>query len=526
MRQILSALLGTLLTVPAMAAGPIVHTHGGKLQGANSDGVESFKGIPFAAPPVGELRWRAPQPAPAWRGIRQAVAFGADCMQEPFPGDDAPLTTTPSEDCLTVNVWRPAKRGAAKLPVMVWIYGGGFVNGGSSPNIYSGQEFAKDGVVYVSFNYRLGRFGFFGFPELTRQDADHGMLGNYAYMDQLAALKWVQSNIAAFGGDPKQVTVFGESAGGASVHFLLTSPAAHGLFARAIVQSGGGRGALMGPRSLRTDRPDAPSSETLGQRFAQHMGITGTDAAALAALRALPADKITDGLNLGKRDETAGGPMIDGVLVREDPGVVYAAARQARVPLMIGANSSDIGNAGAHDKDAAFALFGAHAAQARLAYDPDGGKDLQRLNAEMGMDSMMVEPARYVAAAFARQGLPTYEYRFSYTATPRRATSPYGAPHATEIPFVSDRVSDRYGDAATAQDQAVAKLMHAYWVNFAKRGNPNGAAADGGTLPVWPAYDAAHDRIMDFSPDGKAVPQADPWKARLDVIEAAVTAAK
>lgn len=511
-----------LLLAPAvaLAAGPLVTTASGKLQGASGDGVESFRGIPFAAPPVGPLRWRAPQPAAGWSGVRQAGAFGHDCMQQPFAGDDAPLTTTPAEDCLYLNVWRPAGSEGKKLPVMVWIYGGGYMNGGTSPDIYSGKRFAQGGVIYVSANYRLGRFGFFGFPELSRQDADHGLLGNYGYMDQIAALKWVQANIGAFGGDPAQVTVFGNSAGGDSVHFLLTSPAAQGLFARAIVQSGGGRGALMGTRRLRDDRPDAPSAETLGLRFARRMNITGTGETALAALRALPADKVTDGLNLARRSDDAGGPMIDGVLMADVPGAVVAAARQAKVPLMIGATSGDIGDSRAASKDALFRAFGAHAQQARKAYDPDGKKDLRQLNAEVGSDRMMAEPARFVAAEFTRQGLPAYVFWFSYTATPRRPTSPYGAPHATEIPFITDTVSARYGTAATAQDQAVAKIMHAYWLNFAKTGNPNGRGGDGGILPAWPAYAPGKDWLMDFTADGQARQMADPWKARLDVTAA------
>lgn len=516
-------LIGAALLAPAIAAAaaPTVTVASGKLQGVAEGRVESFKGIPFAAPPVGELRWRAPQGAAPWQGVRQAGAFGHDCMQQPFAGDDAPLATTPAEDCLYLNVWRPAHARGKKLPVFVWIYGGGFVNGGSSPDIYQGTQFARDGIVFVSFNYRVGRFGFFGFPELTRQDADHGLLGNYGYMDQLAAQKWVKANIAAFGGDPKQVTIAGESAGGASVHFLLTSPLARGLFARAIIQSGGGRSALMGSRSLHADRAGVPSSETLGLRFAERMGIAGGDAQALAALRALPAAKVVDGLNLAAMSDDAGGPMTDGLLVAGAPEESYAAGRQAKVPLMVGANSDDIGNANAKSKEELFARAGPAADKARAAYDPDGTKELARLNADAGMDWNMIEPARFVAATFARQGVPAYEYRFSYTATPRRPGSPYGAPHASEIPFVMDTVRARYGAGATAQDQAVARTMHAYWLNFARTGNPNGRAVDGGKLPSWPVYAPAKDAIMDFSAGGDAVPQPDPWKARLDLIEAA-----
>lgn len=518
-------LLAGLAILPLAAhAGPVVTTATGKVEGVSGDGVEAFKGIPFAAPPVGSLRWRAPQPAESWSGVRDASAFGHDCMQLPFAHDDAPLATTPSEDCLYVNIWRPAGSEGKALPVMVWIYGGGFVNGGSSPAIYDGTQFAEGGVIYVSFNYRLGRFGFFGFPELTKEDADHGLLGNYGYMDQLAALKWVQANISAFGGDPSQVTVFGESAGGASVHFLLSSPLARGLFARAIVQSGGGRGSLMGPRDLRADHGGVLSSETLGVTFAGRMGISGTGPEALAALRALPAEKVTDGLNLAAFSPDAGGPMVDGKLVVEEPGTAYAAGRMARVPVMLGANSADISNSFAASKDDAFARFGDRAAEARAAYDPDGTKPLAQLNLEIGEDQVMIEPARHAAGLFAKQGITAYEYRFSYTATPRRAESPYGAPHATEIPFIMDTVTARYGDAATAEDQAAAKVAHAYWLNFARTGNPNGPGADGQPLPLWPAYDPATDLILDIAPDATAKPGPDPWKARLDVTAATAKA--
>jgi para-nitrobenzyl esterase len=220
----------------AQAAGEQVKIAGGTVEGTVQARVLSFKGIPFAAPPVGDLRWRAPQPVKPWTGVRPATAYGHDCAQLPFPGDAAPLGTPPDEDCLVLNVWRPAERPAAPLPVMVWIYGGGFVNGGSSPAVYDGSPFAKRGVVFVSFNYRVGRFGFFAHPALSKEPHE-GPLGNYGYMDQIAALQWVQRNIAAFGGDPGNVTVFGQSAGAGSIAALLVMPAAAGLFRRAILQS-------------------------------------------------------------------------------------------------------------------------------------------------------------------------------------------------------------------------------------------------------------------------------------------------
>ncbi|HWU51114.1 MAG TPA: carboxylesterase family protein [Asticcacaulis sp.] len=511
-----AALLALTLptALPTATLAQTVALPQGAVEGVTQYDVESFKGIPYAAPPVGDLRWRAPQAAPSWTGVRIADHFAPDCLQHPLRGDDAPLGVKPSEDCLYLNVWRPADtKPGAKLPVMVWVYGGGYVSGGTSPAIYNGKAFARDGIVFVSFNYRVGRFGFFGFPELTKEDADHGQLGDYAYMDMIAALKWVKANIAAFGGDPDQVTIFGESAGGAAMHTLLTSPQSKGLFNRAIIESGGGRGNLMGPRLLHDDRPGRPSGENVGVAFAKAHGIDGTGPAALKALRALPADAIVSGLGLADYQPDAyAGPMLDGHIVVEDPDKAYAAGRDAGVPVMVGATSGDLMPKFAADKDALFAGFGAEANAARKVYDPDGSAPLPLLNAEVGMDQVMEEPARLTAQALSAHGRTVYEYRFDYTASQKKAGSPFGAPHASELPFVFETVEARYGEAATAQDHAAARLMHAYWANFAKTGDPNGAG-----LPQWPAYDAAKDELLILTPDAGAEAVADPWKARLDV---------
>ncbi len=517
-RTFIAAAAALLLPSAAMAAGPQIALPQGTVEGISQYAVDSFKGIPYAAPPVGALRWRAPQAPASWQGVRVADRFAPDCMQVPVSWDDAPSTVKPAEDCLYLNVWRPAAAAAGqKLPVMVWIHGGGFVNGGTSPDIYDGSAFAKDGVILVSINYRLGRFGFFAFPELSRADADHGLLGDYAFMDQIGALKWVQANIAAFGGDPANVTIFGESAGGASVHALLTAPDAKGLFARAIIQSGGGR-SLLPPRDIRTDRADAPSAETLGVNFARKNGIAGSDAKALAALRALPADAVAGELSMatsGKQQDIYPGTIADGRLVRETPDKAYAAGRHAHVPVMVGANTADISNVNVASKDDLFQRFGPLAAQARAAYDPNGDKPLAQTQFEVGMDGLMSEPARLTARTLAAQGVTTYEYRFGYTASAKRASSPFGAPHASELPFVFAKVAQRYGVDATPDDYAEARLIHAYWVNFARTGNPNGPG-----LETWPAYTAAGDAVLTFTPDVKAVGAADPWKARLDVTEA------
>jgi para-nitrobenzyl esterase len=485
----------------------------GRLKGSVHDGVTSFKGIPFAAPPVGDLRWRPPQPAPAWTGVRPASEYGHDCAQNPFPGDAAPLGVKPAEDCLYLNVWAPDGAAGKKLPVMVWIYGGGFVNGGSSPAVYDGSQFAKRGVVFVSFNYRIGRFGFFAHPALSKENPA-GPLGNYGYMDQIAALKWVRQNISAFGGDSGNVTLFGESAGGGSVMTMMTSPLAKGLFQKGIIESGGGRTLLMGARYLdRADPGGPPSAESVGVAFGKSVGVEGEDAAALASLRKLSADAVVSGLNMASMGTpTYSGPMIDGKLVVESPEAAYAAGRGAKIPLIVGANSADIGFARARTIDELFAPFGPDIEKAKATYDPSGSGKVAEVGASFAADQMMVEPARYSARKIASLGEKAYEFRFSYVAESMRKEW-HGAPHATEIPFVFDTVQARYGKDLTDADRATAQAANTYWVNFAKTGNPNGAG-----LPEWPAHSMKTDMLMDFTATGP-VAKTDPWKVRLDLVE-------
>lgn len=448
----------------AQTASPEVTIDSGAIRGTVADGIASWKGVPFAAAPIGPLRWRAPQPVAAWRTVRDATRYAHDCMQIPFPSDAAPLGTQPAEDCLYANVWKPARTNG-KLPVLVWIYGGGFVNGGASPPTYAGANIARQGIVFVSFNYRLGRFGTFAHPAITRQNPDGGRLGNYGFMDQIAALHWVQRNIAALGGDPGNVTIMGESAGGMSVHALVTSPLARNLFARAIVMSGG----------TGTSAPDATlaTAEQIGVNFAAAHGVAAGDADAPGKLRGMSAETVTDGLNMTQLFRPAAGPrtftqpIVDGT-VAVDAGKAYASGAFAHVPMMIGATSLDMG----------------------------------------GKTGFMIGGARAAAITVSDAGVPVYAYRFSYVAT---SVDRPGADHATDIPFFLDTAAIKYGPAATARDGAMGETISRYVVNFARTGNPNGTG-----LPAWPAYRHQTDMLMDFTPQGTAEAKKDPWGADIE----------
>ena len=512
--------------VNAVQEEPIVSTSTGKLRGVSDGDVISFKGIPYAAPPLGEYRWRPPQPVSSWQGVRDAGEFGANCAQAGWPRGSGSIAEGSSEDCLYLNLWLPAgTRPGANLPVMVWIHGGAFVGGSGSGPAFSGEQFAKQGVILMTFNYRLGRLGHFAFPALSEEHPEEPK-GSYAYMDQIAALKWVQENIAAFGGDPNNVTIFGESAGGVSVHSLLTIPAASGLFHKAIIESGGGRDGVLTGRPIHEENADPyypVSAETIGINFARKHGIEVTDAAALAKLRSLSVEEIVDG---GQESDGPdgppiySGPILDGKLVVETAESAYEEGGQARVPLIIGSNSAEVpaGFVNASSKEELLSLFGKMREEANMVYDPDGNTELAEMLTMVNTDKVWAEPARFTAKAWAAKGDPAYIYLFSYVPAAMQERMRFGAPHGSEIAYVFNNLHTRRGvDTITAKDQEVARMMNSFWVNFAKTGDPNGPG-----LPKWPVYDPQKDEIMEFQLEGTPVGKPDPKKARLDVIEKAV----
>lgn len=507
----LSMLALAVVTMPASAGtgdAAQLRTLSGPIEGRIENAVVAFRGIPFAAPPLGELRWRAPQPVAPWKRVRATRDFAAVCMQQMVPMDE-PQLTQPSEDCLYLNVWKPVAMAAKARPVVVWIHGGGLTNGGAASDIFDGSTFARDGIVAVTLNYRLGRFGFFAHPALSA--AKEGATGNFGFMDQLAALRWVQSNIARFGGDPRNVTVVGESAGGISILTLMGSPAAKGLFARAVVMSGSGRN-LLAPKTL-------AEAEQSGVRFAASVGIAQTGRQALAQLRALPAAKVSEGvfMAIGKapgNDTYVGGGLIDGTLITASNEQIFRAGQQLKVPLIIGATSEDapIG-AQPGDKDTLFAAFGPGAPAARAAYDPDGSADTDLIRRAMARDRAFLEPARFIAASVQRSGQPVWHYRFSYVAQSLRP-GVTGARHASDVPYMFRTVAARYGDKLAPLDLQLSDTFHTYVENFARTGNPNGAG-----LPAWTSFRAGDLNLLDLASDGQPRMIRDPFAARLAVTE-------
>lgn len=482
MQFIIPLIAAAAFCFSSLTSAQVATTSNGKVSGRTENGVTSFLGIPYAAPPIGENRWRAPQAVVPWDNVREATTFGSDCSQAIFPPNILPgIQTTPSEDCLYLNVWQPASaKSGSNLPVMVWIHGGGFVNGGGSFPVYSGVNFARDGVVYVSVNYRLNRFGFFAHPAL----AEEGFGGNFGFYDQIQGLRWVQENIAEFGGDPEQVTIFGESAGGGAMHMLLQSPLARGLFHRVIIQSGGGRAVM--------PRGDLVRAAALGASFAP--GMTAEQ------LRAMPAAEVDKGINFGRRGPSNySGPMIDGkTYVGASDYAAADAGLYANVPIMVGANSADAVFVTASDKATVFSQFGDRADEARAVYDPAGTMTALEAAVAVAADMVFVEPARAITRLLAARGHDVWLYRFAHNGT-KSGREMGGAPHAAEIPYVFDLEELRLQQFDTGRDADVAALTHRYWVNFAKTGNPNGEG-----VPAWPKATPDTTKVQFIGTDGTA----------------------
>jgi len=478
---------GDAAATPPALDGPIVKIETGKVQGFIADGVAIFRGLPFAAPPLGELRWQAPRPAAKWPDVRPANVFSASCAQ--------------AEDCLYLNVYEPAdtKKGA-NLPVMVWIHGGAFIFGSGSA--YDGSQFAKQGLIVVTVNYRLGRAGWFAHPALTAENPK-ALLGNYGLMDQIAALVWVKDNIKDFGGNPKNATVFGESAGAISVNYLMLAPQAKGLFAKAMSESGFGRLAA---------RPISQVAEG-GAAFADNAGVHGSDAAAAKALRALSWAELTANMpGIGDRNQIL--PMADGKMIAGSAAEGFAKGAEARVPYLLGGNSDE----------ASLTRRGLNAAE-RLAaiqqnreaflaaYDPDNTGDADRIVARYITDTSISEPDRDLARLHAQHGNATYLYHFSYTPAAQRATM-FGLPHGGEIAYVFNKPRATPFDD---EGKAVAAAANRYWAQFAKTGDPDSA---GGA--AWPKFDSTEEYVMEFPASGTPVASKHFHKTRLDWVEASL----
>jgi para-nitrobenzyl esterase len=480
----------------------------GRLIGITTDGVRSFRGIPYAAPPVGNLRWRPPQPSPMWEKPLDASTFGPECPQTQYP--DGSVYIRPmrplSEDCLTLNVWTTAKAGDNR-PVFVWIHGGALTRGSSISDVRDGVPLAKRGIVLVSVNYRLGALGYLAHPELTAESPQHAS-GNYGVLDQIASLKWVQRNIAAFGGDPAKVTIGGESAGSWSVNTLVASPLAKGLFIRAIGESGG---RFAGTPWLREDRPGMPSAENVGLALAKAVGAT-----TLKDLRALPAEKLLDVPGF-RTQET-----VDGWVLPAEARTIFLERRHNNVPVIVGQNLNEMtslsGTRGMPTDMEGYrqrirAQFGDLAGEFDRAYGVKSAQDIQDALLASARDTVFSVHMRAWARAAVNSDSKAYLYLWSHV-PPSPRSRELGAFHASELPYVFNALKSgdarEAGFAWTAADQQLADQISSYWVNFITTGNPNGK-----DLPVWPAYDLAIEPYLNLGDPVRAGNHL--FKAELDL---------
>lgn len=474
---LLAAALMTSAASPG-ASGFIVTIPQGKLKGTSlGESGGAFKGIPFAAPPIGALRWQAPKPAHGWTGVRPAQSFGHSCLQIDG-GWNHDAAADSSEDCLYLNVYTPNLQAKAGLPVMVWIHGGAFSGGSGSQEIYEGAPIAQRGVVLVTVNYRLNVFGFLAHPGIKEEAS-----ANFGLADQIAALRWVRANIASFGGDPRNVTIFGQSAGGMSVGSLMASPQTKGLFDKAIIESGA---------VLKMPLPTLAAARQHGLQFAGNLS--------LAQLRALPADNLLARYSAASEKDPSRigfGPVVDGRILTADPATTFARHAEAKVPLLIGSNARE--GLGAPDKmDLPAEIkrnFGPLADRASALYpkataDPILGSPANQFMTDTGFRCSTVVTAKRHAAA----GAPTWQYQFEQSLPGLDAQ---GAQHSFELPYVFGSLpapgkilGGAYGEA----DRRLSDLMIAYWTNFAKRGDPNGA-----TLPSWPRFDTGRQNYVRFA---------------------------
>lgn len=496
---------------PAQNAGPTVAIDAGRLAGTVDEaGMRVFRGIPFAAPPVGDLRWREPQPVAPWTGVREASEFGDRCQQSPFPATTPIGHSGMSENCLFLNVW--AAPAAVRAPVLVWIHGGGYSNGYSNAADYDGDAFAQKGLVFVSINYRVGAFGFLAHPALT-QESPHKTSGNYGALDQIAALQWVRRNIAAFGGDPNNVTIFGESAGSVSVSVLTASPLAKGLFERAIGDSGAGLGSTVDTLPV---KPLA-WEEQRGVAFASVL-----HARTAAELRAIPAGQVVDAGEHGAGTLFLGGryaPVIDGYLLRETPERTFARGAQNDVSLLTGWNLREgllftlvapNGAAPAGCKpvwddartatafvDQANRSFGA-AGPAFLQLYPHATDDEARMSAENTVGDLAIDWATWKWADLQSKSDKTSVYTYLFAKVPPSEYPLHAATHGAETLYAFDNLKSRKW-SWDAMDTQVAHIMSSYYANFARTGDPNGPG-----LPSWPAYSGTSPERMVFDANGAA----------------------
>jgi para-nitrobenzyl esterase len=487
---------------PVRPVGPVRIDTGLTSGAVEPNGVTAYLGIPFAAPPVGPLRWRPPQPAAHWDGVRPADHFGASCMQVEtgswLPWTEEFMTHgTISEDCLFLNVWTTAKPAGEKQAVMVFLYGGAFREGSSSVAVYNGSALARKGVVVVTVNYRVGALGFLAYPGLT-QESKHHASGNYGLLDQIAALQWVQRNIDAFGGDPKRVTIFGQSAGAISVADLMRSPLAQGLFARAIAESGPG----LFPESMLGGEETLAHREQQGVRYAESKG-----AHSLAELRAMPAADFFKSTPGSKGGPEVGGPFADGwVLTAKHPA--------HEVPLMVGMVAGDAAFASGFGPPmaptvsnytaAAQKAYGAQAAAFLRLYPAEKDADVPAAKAASQTDRARVSIDVWCADQVKRSGT-VYTYYFDH-AIPWPAHPEFGAFHTSEVPYIFEtlKLLDRPWQPI---DFKLSETMSSYWTNFAKTGDPNGPG-----LPRWPAYELESHTTMELGEHVGPIPVANPAK--------------